>query len=322
MKELLFVRQNIRKWEETEKLIQRADHESLDRLADAYMDITTDLSFSQSHYPHSRITAYLNNLSSALHHQLYKNKCERSSRIITYWREEIPRVMAASRKELLYSFLIFAISAVIGAVSSLNDAGFARIIMGDRYIDMTLENIAQGDPLAVYKSASHLPMFMGITLNNIRVAFHTFAMGLFTGIGTGYILFSNGVMLGAFQTFFLEHELLFESMLTIWIHGTLEISAIIVAGAAGLALGNSWLFPGTYSRIESFKRGAKRGVKILIGTLPIFIIAGFLEGFVTRYTGLLVIVRGGIILFSFAFVLYYYLYLPKHINDEQATTKN
>ena len=104
-------------------------------------------------------------------------------------------------------------------------------------------------------------------------------MGLLTSFGTGYMLLSNGIMVGAFQTFFYQHDLLWESSLAIWLHGTLEIWAIIVAGAAGLALGNGWLFPGTYSRVESFRRGAKRGLKIVIGTVPVFIMAGFIEGF-------------------------------------------
>ena len=86
--------------------------------------------------------------------------------------------------------------------------------------------------------------------------------------------------------------------------------AIIVAGAAGLALGNSWLFPGTYSRLESFRRGAKRGLKIVIGTVPVFIMAGFIEGFITRHTELPDMLRLGIILTSLAFIIFYYIYLP------------
>ena len=93
-------------------------------------------------------------------------------------------------------------------------------------------------------------------------------------------------------------------------HGTLELWAIIVAGAAGLALGNGWLFPGTYSRLESFRRGAKRGLKIIVGTVPIFIMAGFIEGFVTRHTDLPTALRLGFILVSLAFILFYYIYLP------------
>ena len=117
-------------------------------------------------------------------------------------------------------------------------------------------------------------------------------------------------MIGAFQMFFFQHDLLWESMLAIWLHGTLEIWSIIVAGAAGLALGNGWLFPVTYSRLESFKRGAKRGVKIVVGTIPIFIMAGFIESFITRHTELPNILRLSLILISLAFIIFYYIYLP------------
>lgn len=142
------------------------------------------------------------------------------------------------------------------------------------------------------------------------VSFNCFAFGILTSFGTGYALISNGIMIGSFQTFFYQHGLLWESTLAIWLHGTLEIWAIIVAGAAGLALGNGWLFPGTYSRIESFRRGAVRGLKIVIGTVPIFIIAGFIESYITRHTDLPDLLRLSLILLSLAFIIFYYIYLP------------
>ena len=83
-----------------------------------------------------------------------------------------------------------------------------------------------------------------------------------------------------------------------------------MAGAAGLALGNGWLFPGTYSRLESFRRSAKKGVKIVIGTVPVFVMAGFIEGFVTRHTELPDLLRLGFILLSLSFIIFYYIYLP------------
>lgn len=163
-------------------------------------------------------------------------------------------------------------------------------------------------------------MFLQITLNNVRVSFVCFVLGLFTSFGTGYALFFNGVMVGSFQTFFIQQGLWAESMLAIWLHGTLEIWAIIVAGAAGLALGNGWLFPGTYTRAESFTRGAKRGLKIVIGTVPVFILAGFIEGFLTRHTDLPIAVRLGVILLSLAFILYYYIYLPHKLPHGRTET--
>ena len=210
---------------------------------------------------------------------------------------------------------MFVISVAIGVISTMGDPDFVRLILGDYYVDMTLNNISKGTPMAVYDGSSELPMFLGITLNNVMVSFRCFAMGILTSFGTGYMLFSNGIMLGSFQTFFFQHGLLWESMLAVWLHGTLEIWAIIVAGAAGLALGNGWLFPGTYSRMESFRRGAKRGVKIVAGTVPVFIMAGFIEGFITRHTELPDALRLGMILTSLAFILFYYIYLPNKRKD-------
>lgn len=310
MKEVVFIRRNIEKWKEAEKVVEQATNLSPDQLADAYTDLAADLAFAQTHFPASRITIYLNNLASALHNKIYRNKREKWTRIITFWTQEIPQVMHDARRELMVSFIVFAASVIVGVISAMGDPDFVRLIMGNAYVDMTLNNIANGEPMAVYNGTSEVPMFLGITLNNIMVSFNCFAMGIFTSFGTGYMLFNNGIMLGAFQTFFYQHDLLWDSMLAIWLHGTLEIWAIIVAGAAGLALGNGWLFPGTYSRLESFRRGAKRGVKIVIGTVPIFIMAGFIEGFITRHTELPDMLRLSLILASLAFIIFYYIYLP------------
>jgi uncharacterized membrane protein SpoIIM required for sporulation len=312
MKEVSFIRQNIEKWKSLEQVVDTFADRSPGEIADAYTVLSTDLSFSRSHYPKSRITIYLNNLASALHNSLHKTKKERLSRIRTFWMREIPDVIYQSRKELLASFAVFVISVLIGVVSALNDDSFVRLILGNGYVDMTLENIANGDPLGVYKTSSEIQMFLSITFNNIRVSFLIFAWGLLTGFGTGYGLFVNGVMVGAFQTFFFRQgaDLGFESMLGVWCHGTFEISAIIIAGAAGFALGNGWFFPGTYPRLYSFKKGAKRGLKIVTGLVPVFIIAGFLESFVTRHTEYPTFIRLLIIIVSFACVVYYYLILP------------
>ncbi len=322
MKEAVFIRLNKEKWKQYEGLLQNLSQQSPDVVADIYIDITNDLSFSRSHYPTSKITAYLNGLSSRLHQFIHKKKEEKFSRIITYWTQEVPEIMYRSRKELMYSFLIFFVSAIIGVFSTANDENFVRIILGDYYVDMTLNNIKNNDPMAVYKSMNEGVMFSGITYNNIKVSFTAFASGLFTSLATAYLLFTNGIMIGAFQWFFHEQGLLWDSFLTIWIHGTLEISAIIVAGAAGITMGNGWLFPKTYTRIESFKRSAKRGAKIVIGTVPMFILAGFLESFITRHTEMPNYIRFSIIFLSFYFVIAYYIIYPQMLIREKEYNKN
>jgi uncharacterized membrane protein SpoIIM required for sporulation len=311
MKEVVFIRQNKEKWASYEHSLNAIGKQSPDFLADIYIDVTNDLSFAQSHYPGAPVTRYLNGLSAKLHQFIYRKKKEKFSRMLTFWTRDVPEVMYHTRKELLYSFLIFAVAMLIGAFSTANDDTYVRLILGDQYVDMTLGNIANDDPMAVYKAMDEGIMFWGITINNIRVSFYEFISGIFTSIATAYLLVSNGIMIGSFQYFFYEQGLLWDSLLAIWTHGTLEISALIVAGAAGITMGNGWLFPKTYSRLVSFQRSAKQGVKIIVGTIPIFIIAGFLESFVTRHTEFPTFVRGLIILLSLGFVVFYYVVYPK-----------
>ena len=315
MKEVTFIRQNIDKWHEAEATVESIADVLPTDLADVYIDISSDLAFAQTHYPESKITRYLNNLASALHNEVYRSRRQPWSRLLTFWTREMPTILWEARRELMVSLMVFVVSAAIGMLSQLLDPEFCRIILGDQYVDMTLQNIANGTPMAVYDGDPEDSMFGLITLNNVKVSFFAFVMGVFTSLGTGFILFQNGVMLGSFQTFFAQHGLLWESALAVWLHGTLEISAIIVAGAAGIAMGNSWLFPGTYPRLTAFRRGAKRGMKIVVGTVPVFILAGFIESFATRHVEWPAWLRLLIILASLAFVIYYFILLPRKMRN-------
>ncbi len=329
MREAAFVKQNTLRWQQFEELLVSREAYNPDRLADLFVQLTDDLSYARTHYPNSQTTLYLNNLTAKVHQSIYRNKKEEKGRIVRFWKYELPLVMYNARKQLLYSFLIFTIAVVVGAVSAAHDDRFVRLIMGDGYVEMTLENIEKGDPMGVYKQEGETLMFLGITLNNIYVSFITFIWGganngmpwfMLLSFGTGFSLVNNGVMLGAFQYFFYQKGLLFESALTIWIHGTLEISAIIIAGCAGIVMGNSVFFPGTYTRLESFRQGARKGLKIIIGIVPIFIIAGFLEGFVTRHTEMPTFLKLAIILTSAFFVVFYFIIYPMQLHKKQLTT--
>lgn len=310
MKEVTFIRRNIDKWHEFEAVAEAGYDASPAAVADAYIDVTSDLSYAQTRYPRSRITLYLNHLAAALHQQIYRNKGERWSRLWTFWRDEVPQVMYLSRRELWWSVLIFLVGMAVGVVSQCLDSEFCRLIMGNSYVEMTLDNISKGEPMGVYGTAVEDRMFLAITMNNIKVSFLVFVAGLLTSLGTGFILLQNGIMLGTFQAFLSQQGVLMQSLPAIWLHGTLEISAIVVAGAAGIAMGNGWLFPDTYSRMRSFRMGAKRGLKIVIGTVPIFCVAGFIESFLTRHTEWPDAFRLSIIGLSAAFVAYYFVILP------------
>jgi uncharacterized membrane protein SpoIIM required for sporulation len=221
---------------------------------------------------------------------------------------------------VLYAFLIFGCFVAIGALSAAYDDSFVRLILGDHYVNMTLENIEAGDPVAVYKSGSNWGSAFGITLNNLYVGISSFIFGVFGGLGTGYYMLHNGIMLGAFQYFFYQEGVIWESVRGIWIHGAMEIFAIIIEAAAGFVLGASILFPKTYSRMASFKIGVKDGVKILISTFPFTIAAGILEGYVTRYSNTMPNwLSIGIILTTLSLIAYYYLIYPFILNRKLKT---
>lgn len=308
MKEAVFVKRNSERWRSYEE----NSTNDPDELTSQFISLTDDLSYARTFFPGSPVLRYLNGLTSQLHSKLYSNRREDQGRIKTFWMYELPYISYQARYNLLYTFLFFTTAFLIGSLSAAQDETFVRLIMGDGYVNQTLENIKNGDPLAIYKSQASADMFLGITVNNIRVALTAFVLGVVFSAGSLYIIIQNGVMLGAFQYFFFERGLLAQSILKIWIHGTLEISAIVIAGAAGLLIGNSILFPGTFSRIESFKKGAKQGLKLVIGLVPVFIAAGFLESFVTRLT-LPLWLSAAIIGISAIFIIWYFVIYPQRL---------
>lgn len=314
MREAAFVKQNKDKWIRFESVLRNNVQINPDELSGLYIEITDHLSYARTFYPKSETLRYLNSLAVLAHNKIYKNKKESRNRFVSFYTKEFPLFFHQYQKQLLVAFFSFALFVAIGAFSAATDGDFVRLIMGDGYVNMTISNIEQGDPMAVYKKMGEIDMFLGITVNNIRVALNAFVFGIFLSIGSLYILMRNGIMLGSFQYFFYDYDLFWESVRTIWIHGTIEISVIIVAGCAGLVLGNSILFPGTYTRLQSFIRGAKDGLKIIASTIPFFIIAGFLEGFVTRHTQmpdwLAILIIGG----SLYLILFYYVFYPIKLN--------
>ncbi|GAB2773218.1 stage II sporulation protein M [Salinimicrobium soli] len=314
MREAAFVRQNKDKWSRFESALQNKAFITPDELSALYLEITDHLSYAQTFYPRSNTVKYLNTLASQAHHNIYKTKRESPNRVISFFTKEFPKEFYNYQKQLLLAFVVFSIFVAIGSFSAASEAGFVRAILGDAYVNATLENISKQDPMAVYKQMGEFDMFLGITINNIRVALYAFVLGIFAGMGTLYMVMQNAIMLGSFQYFFYEKGLFWESVRTIWIHGSIEISVIIVAACAGLVVGKSILFPGTYTRLTSFVKGVKAGLKIVISTVPFFIIAGFLEGYVTRHTEMPDWLAIIIIALSLCLILFYYVYYPIYLN--------
>ncbi len=322
MREAHFIDKNKAIWSEIEYNLKNKLNVDPDILANNYIKITNDLAFAQSYYPKSKTKEYLNELALFAHQSIYKDQRTSSNQFVQFFKEDVPNVVYKNRKFLLYSFLIFSLAVLIGVLSSHFDPDFTRLILGDDYVDETLANIKKGDPAAIYKSGSEAGSTLAITINNIKVAFYAFALGLFFSIGAGYILFSNGIMLGAFHYMFYQEGVLGKAMTAIWMHGTIEISVIIIAGACGIMLGNGFMFPGTLSRKKSLVIKAKEAVMILVSTIPMFMIAGFIEGFITRLYDVNLYLSLSVIIISIALILWYYVLYPIQKNRQKVFSFN
>jgi uncharacterized membrane protein SpoIIM required for sporulation len=315
MREAMFIKKNAEKW----KTYQQEEINDPDEASERFITLMDDLAYAKTFYPRSKATKWINGLASSVYQNIYKNKKEKYARVFTFWKYELPLVIQRHHRTFLFTTLIFCTFVAIGVFSSIHNPQFVRGILGDNYVNMTEENINNGDPFGVYKEDSKFNMFMRIALNNIRVSFLTFVGGFIVGIPTFYLLWSNGIMLGSFQYMFFAHDLGIKSILVIWIHGTIEIASIIIAGVAGFILANGILFPGTYKRMESFKQHAKDAAKILICLIPFFIIAAFLESYVTQLMsqtydktpdGMPSWVSVLILLSSFTLIIWYFVIWP------------
>ncbi len=306
MREALFVKQNSEKWKGYEQLQTNTP----DELAERFIDITNDLAYAKTFYPKSQTTSYLNGLASVLHQAIYKNKKEKLGRFVAFWKYELPLLFFQYRKQLLYSLLLFIIAGSIGALSAKYDERFIRFVLSDGYVNMTNENIKKGDPFGVYKQQGEISMFYWIFANNAKVTVTVVLSGIFFAIGPFFFMMKEGIRLGAFEYFFFSKGLGLQSVLVIWIHGTLEILSIIIAGGAGFVLGHGILFPKTHTRMVAFRKSAKDASKIALGLIPIILVAAFFESFVTRHTEMPIWLSASILISSLCFMIWYVIIYP------------
>jgi uncharacterized membrane protein SpoIIM required for sporulation len=309
MKETKFIEQNKKKWKDFESLFESKQKDSKE-LSKLFIQITDDLSYSRTFYANRSVRVYLNNLAQNVYHKIFSRNLKKQNAVTDFITEELPSVLYYHRKDLLISFLITMSAVAIGLFTYWHDPNFASKILGDDYLSMTAENIANKNPMAVYKNKDKLEMFLRIVGNNLYVDCLTFFSGLLFMVGSVVVLVRNGLMLAAFQFYFVKKHLFWQSFLAVWLHGTLEISAMVICGAAGIILGKGLVFPGTFSRSQSFLSSAQRASKIFFAVLPITFTAGIIESFMTRYTEVPNALRLGLILASLFFILGYFVYLP------------
>ena len=141
MKETQFIQQNKAKWQSFESIIAK---ETIDpeKLRDIFLQVTDDLSFARTFYPNRSVRVYLNGLAKQVFNKTHQHKKTQKNRLMSFWTEELPRIVYESRRAFRLSFFVFVGSMLIGAFSSAMDPEFVRTILGDAYANMTSDNIA------------------------------------------------------------------------------------------------------------------------------------------------------------------------------------
>ncbi|MBD8067678.1 stage II sporulation protein M [Bacillus sp. PS06] len=279
-----FVKQHREEWKQLEQLItslhknrRHLKEADIDNFHRYYQKAAQHLSYSQTYYPNDDVTSYLNGLVSKSHNLLYKDQMSSLKQIRHFFSTTFIRLFLEQWKFILVAMLLFAIGGIGSFIAVKADPLHLYSILPS--------NIAQGvDPeqLGSSDGAVNSPlMSASIMTNNIQVAILAFAGGVTFGLLTVYILIYNGIIIGALAALFWHYGKTYEFWAYIVPHGMIELTAIFIAGGAGLLMGYKLFVPGLYSRGYQLKYQAKRSVQLLLGTIPLFIIAGVIEGFIT-----------------------------------------
>lgn len=315
MREGLFIKKNKDRWER----VQAETSQDADEVAKDFVQLVDDLAYAKTFYPTSRVTHYINSMASKIYLNIYKNRKEESNRLLNFWKYDVPLTVKKHHPLILVAFIIFMLFFSVGFFSAANEPGFVREVLGDGYVDMTENNIEKGNPFGVYQDTNSFVMFIRIMVNNILVSFIYFFRGILLGIPSLVALGKESIRLGAFEHMFYIKGLGGQAVTTVLIHGLLELTAIIIACGAGVVMGISFLFPGTRRRLEAFREGTKDGIKMIIGLVPVFIVAAFYEGFVTRYYKMPLPLNLLILLSSAVFITWYFVIYPgvlkKRLNE-------
>jgi uncharacterized membrane protein SpoIIM required for sporulation len=270
-------------WDRLSSLLAQSDASGLDQLSRAelqemallYRQVAADLSVLRQDSTSRAYAQHVNQLLARAHHIIYSGRKTTLLTLVRFLRDEYPAIFQRQIGFVTASLLITVGFGLLGAAITTARPEFMRHIVGPEMIatmerhEMWTNSVVSVAPLA--SSA--------IMTNNILVSFVTFAGGILFGVGTLWFLFTNGMMLGVIGAACHHYEMSLALWSFVAPHGSLELPSILIAGAAGLRIGHSMLFPGALRWKESVARGGVEATQLVSGIIPLLVVAGILEGF-------------------------------------------
>ncbi len=272
-------------WARLEALVARSglggisalSHPELQELAVLYRQAATDLSVVREDPTSQQLARYLNQLLGRAHNLIYMGRRARPRGILTFYRQTYPEIFRATFPYTAAALLVFVAAALAGLLLSLADPGFQRQLLGEKMMEtierreMWTHSVVTIKPLASSR----------ILTNNLSVAFLTFALGITAGVGTIWMMLLNGLLLGVIGAACWQAGMSLKLWSFVAPHGVLELPAIFLAGGAGLLIARGLLFPGLLPRRARLAEAGGQAARLVLGTIPLLLLAGFIEGFVS-----------------------------------------
>src|SRR3984957_10321772 len=272
-------------WQRLEQLVDRSgrrgaaalDHDELQELGLLYRQTASDLATVREDITSRPFTSYLNQLLARAHNLIYMGRRPDWGGIVRFYRDTYPRIFRETFPLVFLSALIFIAGGIAGAVVMLRDPGFAHQILGPGMVE-TIEKreMWTHSILAVKPMAAS-----GIMTNNIMVGFMMFAAGISAGLGTIWMLITNGLLMGVLAVATARAGMALQLWEFVAARGGLELGAIFIAAGAGLEIARGMLFPGMLPRKDSLRLAGSQAAKLLLGTIPLLVVAGVIEAFIS-----------------------------------------
>ena len=280
--------------------VNRLSAEEIDELVRLYQRTSSHLSYVRTYYRDPALTARLTGLVAAAGAVVYGTRPRSLRALGRFFIQTFPGAVWHNRRFVAVAAVLFYVPAIAMGVWLANSADAIEAVgppaLREAYLEENFESYYSSKPASEFAAQ--------VTTNNIQVGFLVFAGGVLLCVPTAVLLVYNGASLGIPAGLFAaagENAKFYGLILP---HGLLELTAVVVAGSAGLRLGWSLIDPGDRPRRDALVEEGRRSVVLVLGLVATFGVAGLIEGFVTG-SGLPTAVRVGIgVLVELAFVLY------------------
>jgi uncharacterized membrane protein SpoIIM required for sporulation len=302
-----FLKTNREDWDALEKNLlefrrsQNCSFNELETLHALYLKVSQHVSVCQTYYPNSQLATYLNDLAARAHNTLYKGRVSSWSQLKHFFSQTFVDLFVERRGFIALAAFLFFLGSLVGFLTVQSQPEALNVIMPNASpVDPETLRAGRTDIAAASTSAY-------IMTNNISVAIMAFCGGATLGILTVYMLLYNGLIIGALAAYYWNLGASYEFWAYIMPHGMIELTAIFIAGGAGLLMGYKVLVPGNYSRLHQFKTQAAQSCMMVLGTIPLFIIAGLVEGYITP-SGLPLIAKYAVAFLTVVAMIVYLVY--------------